>query len=575
MNNLFNRHKLKYVSFLPLIISAAVLLLLTFCGCNSFQVTTYYSNGAVATGAPIATELGLEILKKGGNAFDAAVAIGFLLAVVQPEAGNIGGGGFALIRDGKSGEIISLDFRETAPGKAHETIYQDSTGEIIPGLSTVGSMAVGVPGTVAGLHELWRKYGSLPWADLVHPSAKLADSGFIVDDFLARRFADYSDDLTQFESTRNWLMTDDHIPRAGDNFRQVDLGHTLVAIAVNGPEAFYEGEIATKILACMEANNGMITSEDLASYKPVWRDPVVVMFDSLEVYGMAPPSSGGFLVGQILKLIEPYDLSIMTPKDPRFAHLFAECSRRAFADRATHLGDPDFWNVPGHLLEESYLDRRRNSIRPEQASSSDEISAGNPIPRESDETTHFSVADKDGNLVAITYTLNARFGSKLVVDRAGFLLNNEMDDFSTKTGHPNIFGLVGAEANKVEPGKRMLSSMSPTIVLRQGEPYLVLGSPGGSRIITAVAQTILNIVRFDMSPEEAVAFPRVHHQWLPDQIRLEQGSFDVAFKQSLIRYGHFIEERPPHGDIELIMIDHSGIMTPASDPRQRGLSSGF
>lgn len=553
----------------------AVVLSLPLWGCDSVKITKYYSNGAVATGAPVATELGVEILEKGGNAFDAAVAVGFALAVVHPEAGNIGGGGFALVRDGVSGEINSLDFREIAPGKAHETMYQDSTGEIIPDLSTVGLSASGVPGTVAGLYELWRRYGSLPWADLVRPSAKLADTGFIVDEFLAKRFADYADDLTQFESTRQWLTSGGNIPRAGDRFSQQELGHTLVAIAVDGARAFYEGEIATKLIACMEAGGGLITEQDLAAYKPIWRDPIMITFDSMQVYGMAPPSSGGLLVAQILKLIEPYDLSTMTPSSPQFAHLFAECSRRAFADRVIHLGDPQFWKIPGHLLDEAYLNERRKSIDFEQASNSESIAAGNPLPKESDQTTHFSIADKDGNVVAISYTLNARFGSKQVVDGAGFLLNNQMDDFSTKPGHPNLYGLVGAEANKIEPGKRMLSSMSPTIVVRHGKPYLVLGSPGGSKIITAVAQTILNISRFGMNPTEAVAFPRVHHQWLPDQIRLEKNSFEVAFKQTLIRYGHFIEERHPHGDIELILIDYSGIMTPASDPRQRGFSSGF
>lgn len=560
---------------LPLFFSAAVVLSFTLWGCDSFKVTKYYSGGAVASSAPIATELGVRILKKGGNAFDAAVAVGFALAVVHPEAGNIGGGGFALIRDAKTDSIHSLDFREKAPAKAHETMYQDSTGEIITELSTVGRLASGVPGTVAGLYELWEKYGSLTWSDLVRHSAKLADTGFIVDDFLAERFTDYADDLTRFESTREWLMASGHIPRAGDRFRQEELGHTLLAIAVDGPEAFYEGEVAAKIIDCMEAGGGLITRQDLAEYKPIWRDPIMVSFNSMQVYGVAPPSSGGLLVGQILKLIEPYDLSAMTASSPQFAHLFAECSRRAFADRAAHLGDPDFWKVPDYLLDEDYLNGRRGSIVLETASTSETITAGYPFPKESDQTTHFSIADKEGNVVAITYTLNSRFGSKLVVNDAGFLLNNQMDDFSIKPGHPNSYGLVGAEANKIEPGKRMLSSMSPTIVMRRGQPYLVLGSLGGSKIITAVAQTILNITRFGMNPADAIASGRVHHQWLPDQIRLEQGAFDVAFKQTLIRYGHFIEERPPHGDIELIMIDHSGIMAPASDPRQRGFSSGY
>ena len=560
---------------LPLFLIAAVVISITLAGCDALELTPYYNHGSVASAAPLATELGVQVMKDGGNAFDAAVVVGFALAVVHPEAGNIGGGGFAVIRDARNDTILALDFRETAPGNATETMYLDTNGEVIENLSTVGALACGVPGTVAGLYELHRKYGILKWDELVRSAARLADSGFIVDKFLAERFADYSEELTKFESTRNWLMADGRIPQEGDLFHQRELGHTLAAIAADGPDAFYKGEIAAKIVDCVQAQGGIMTAQDLADYQPIWRNPIVVSFDSLKVYGMPPPSSGGILVGQILKLIEPYDLDGMTATSPEFAHLFSECCRRAFADRATHLGDPDFWEIPNYLLNAAYLDHRRSSISLDEASSSENITAGYTVTPESDNTTHFSIVDDDGNVVAITYTLNARFGSNLVVDEAGFLLNDEMDDFSIQPGHPNLYGLVGGEANKIEPRKRMLSSMSPTIVMKGGQPFLALGSSGGSKIITAVAQTILNLTRFGLTPEEAVAVPHIHHQWLPDNIRLESGGFDESFKQKLRGYGHELIESEPYGDLEIILIDHSGISAPASDPRQRGYSSGY
>lgn len=543
-------------------------------GCSGITVTNYYEYNAIASSAPIATKIGCDIFSRGGNAFDAAVAVGLTLAVVHPEAGNIGGGGFALIRDGNTKEVRSLDFREKAPISASQNMFLDKDSNVIDHLSTLGALASGVPGTVAGLYELWKTYGTIPWEDLVGIAAFLADTGFIVDQQLAESFAEYREALSKYDETSQVFLPDGKTPQAGERFVQKDLANTLQNIAANGPDGFYKGITAELIDSCMKKNGGIISKDDLASYNVVWRQPIVFEFDSLLIYSMPPPSSGGILLGQILKLIEPYDLSRYTSQSPEFIHLFCEMSRLAFADRSEFFGDPDFYNMPPGLLDSVYLEKRRNLFDPEHAGLSELTNPG-IIPTESEETTHFSVCDNQGNMVAITYTLNASFGSKLVVGGAGFLLNNEMDDFSVKPGVPNLYGLVGSEANKIEPGKRMLSSMSPTLVLKNSKPCLVLGAPGGSRIITVVAQAIINFARFGLSPFEIAAHPRFHHQWLPDVLYLEEGSFDINVLQTLIRYGHNIEERDHYSDLELIYINEdNGLMSPVSDPRKRGSSCG-
>jgi gamma-glutamyltranspeptidase/glutathione hydrolase len=517
----------------------------------------------------------VELFERGGNAFDVAVATGFVLAVVHPQAGNIGGGGFAVVRDGVSGQVRALDFRETAPGAASETMFQDEAGRVIEGMSRRGTLAAGVPGTPAGLYELWRAYGSLPWEELVQTAADLADTGFIVTEPLARDFERYSAELSLFESTRQTFLPNGRPAKAGERLVQPDLAATLYKIAAEGPSAFYEGEVAVLIDSTMRLHGGIMTGDDLAAYSPQWRSPVHFMFDSLDIYSMSPPSSGGLMVGQILKLLEPFDTRAYNPNHPDYLHRFVEACRLAFADRAVHLGDPEFWSIPSGLLDDAYLSRRREDLPLDRAGISSQVSAGNPAAGESDETTHISVCDGQGNMVALTYTLNTSFGSKLVVADAGFLLNNEMDDFAAAPNHPNVYGLVGGEANKVEPGKRMLSSMSPTLVLHRDRPYLILGSPGGSRIISSVAQTLFCFVRFGLSLREAVAQPRIHHQWLPDMVKVERGGYSAEVLQRLRNLGHEVEEVDAFSDVQAIAIDPAGLMTAVSDPRNSGKASGL
>ncbi len=556
--------------------SIAAVFIIFFCliSCGGFEYTEYYENGALATASPIATDVGVEIFKEGGNAFDVAVAVGFVMAVTHPEAGNIGGGGFAVIRNGSNGKVETIDFREIAPMTATDTMYLDENGDVIENLSTVGALAAGVPGTVAGLYELWKKYGTLDWETLVTPAVRLADTGFIVDNYLASSFVDYEEELSYFSSTKKIFLPKNKILLEGERLIQNDLAKTLYEIAIRGRDGFYKDEIA-KLIAdfCLE-NGGLITEEDLNNYQPLWREPIHFKFDSLDIFSMAPPSSGGYMVGQILKLIEPFEFTNYSINSSEYIHLFSEASRLAFADRSEHLGDPGFYDVPNWLLDDSYLKQRIDKIDSERVTPIEQITPGYPGKTESDQTTHFSIADKDGNMVAITYTLNNSFGSNLVVEGAGFLLNNEMDDFSIKPGHPNLYGLIGAEANKIEPGKRMLSSMSPTIILKDNKPFMIVGSPGGSKIITTVAQAIINFTRFNLSLNQTASQPRFHHQWLPDKLYLEEGGFDINIKQDLIRRGHDVQERTAYSDLQLIFIDDL-LITAASDPRNNGKSSGF
>ncbi|MCD6248898.1 MAG: gamma-glutamyltransferase [candidate division Zixibacteria bacterium] len=543
-------------------------------GCDLFKVTKLYELGVVVSVSPIASEVGQQVLSQGGNAFDAAVAVGFALAVTYPQAGNLGGGGFAVVCDGNSDLVVTLDFREMAPEGATEGMYLDENGKADDSLSTRGALAVGVPGTVAGLHALWENYGTMPWSDLVNIAGRLADTGFVVDQFLADAFDGHRSSLVEFEETRAVFSPDGVFPGVGDRFAQPDLARSLYQIAAEGPAAFYSGSIADSLVACMEKHGGLISHTDLESYRPAWRPPLKFTFDSLTIYSMLPPSSGGLMLGQILKLLEPYDFSRYTPDAPEYIHLFCEASRLAYADRSKHLGDPAFYDVPMSLLDSAYLEGRRDLISLKEANSSVEILPGNPLPYESDQTTHYSICDSAGNMVSITTTLNAAFGSGLVVAGAGFLLNNEMDDFSIKPGHPNRYGLIGSEANRIEPGKRMLSSMTPTLVFNNDRPFLILGSPGGSKIITIVAQAIINFTRFGLSLEETVEQPRFHHQWLPDKIYLEEQSFSQATIQRLQAYGHQIKERSRYGDLEMILIAPTGLMSGASDSRYGGAAVG-
>lgn len=558
----------------PFIISAFLFCLIV---CDSFVVEECYDNGVVATSSPIATEIGLDVLKDGGNAIDAAVAIGFALAVCYPEAGNIGGGGFSLIYSADSAQISALDFRETAPAKADVDMYLDKDGNVISKSSLVGAKAAGVPGTVAGLFHLWQRYGSMDWYGLLEPAIKLADSGFIIDDDLAKSLSNYRQALAEFPETRAVFLTNGTTPESGDCFVQEELASTLERIALDNLDGFYTGQTADLIVQSMKKNGGLIDHDDLDNYEPVWREPIHFKFDSLNIYSMPPPSSGGVILGEILGLLEPYDFLRYDPNSSEYIHLFAEACRLAYADRAVHLGDPDFVENPvAELLDSVYLATRRKLINLGTAGDSREVGSGIPEGfSNSESTTHFCIADKIGNVVSLTYTINTGYGSKLIVEGAGFLLNNEMDDFSIKPGIPNVYGLIGGKANEIAPGKRMLSSMSPTIVMKRGKPFLALGSPGGSKIITAVAQAIINHTRFRLNLQKTVNQPRFHHQWFPDTLYLENGGFDINVIQDLISRGHIVKERSRYSDLQIIRINYSGMMTGASDPRRSGVTSGY
>lgn len=558
-----------------IVLLGAVFICLFLCSCSALKVEKYYENGVVATASPIATEIGIEVLKNGGNAFDVAVVVGFTLAVVHPEAGNIGGGGFALLRDGATKKVTSLDFRETAPLAAFETMYLDADSNVIANLSTVGAKAVGVPGTVAGLYELWEEKGSMEWNDLVTIAANIADSGFVVDAYLESSLRDKRAELSQFQTSAEIFYPNNQTVQENNLFVQSKLAKALYLIAAEGKDGFYDGEVADSIVATMAEYNGLITKEDLLNYVPVWREPIHIKFDSLDIYSMAPPSSGGIVIGQILKILEPYDFSMYNPNSSKYINLFAEASKLAFADRSKHLGDPSFYNVPiTRLLDKDYLNSRREQIEFKHANDADAILPGGML-NESDQTTHYSIADKDGNLVSITYTLNSAYGSKLVANGFGFLLNNEMDDFSVKPGEQNLYGLIGGKANKIEPNKRMLSSMSPTIILKDNEPLLILGAPGGSKIITVVAQAILSITRFGMNVQETASQGRFHHQWIPDILYLEKDKFSQEIQTELESYGYEIKERSHYSDIQIIYIEPSRFKAGASDPRGRGATSGY
>jgi gamma-glutamyltranspeptidase/glutathione hydrolase len=527
----------------------------------------------VVTASPPATVVGIEILARGGNAVDAAVAVGFALAVTYPEAGNIGGGGFLLARF-KTGESAFIDFRERAPRGASRDMYLDSLGNVIENMSTLGGMASGVPGTVAGLHEAHRLYGSLPWGQLLLPAISLARNGFPVSESLAASLSELQPFKERFPGLLQFMRSDGTPLEGGDTLRQEALARTLECVARSGPDAFYRGVVAEQIVSEMRSSGGIITREDLADYRACRREPVRGTYRGYEILSAPPPSSGGAILLEILNIVEGFDLGRAGFMSAEAIHRIAEAERRAFVDRARYLGDPDFVENPvSRLTSKKYAGKLRNGIGP-RASLSTDFST-QPAPRgEKEETTHYSIVDREGNAVAVTYTLNGSYGSKVVVRGAGFLLNNEMDDFSVKPGHPNLYGLVGAEANAIEPGKRMLSSMAPTIVLRDGETFLVLGTPGGSTIITTIAQIIINMIDFHMTLEEAVVAPRFHHQWLPDRIDAEAGVFGADLRGMLAERGHRVEDRKtPIGDVQAIEANASSTCG-MSDPRGNGRAGG-
>ncbi len=517
----------------------------------SSQKKIVCENGAVVSAHPLASKVGIAILKKGGNAVDAAIATQLALAVVYPNAGNLGGGGFMVARL-KDGKLVAIDYREKAPGKAHRDMYLNSNGDPQLALSQYGHLSAGVPGTVSGLFES-AKYAKLSFDKLIQPAIDLAAKGFTISESDARAFNGLKDVFLKY-STQAPAFVKDNLWKGGDTLVQKDLAETLKRIKKNGAKGFYEGETARLIVEEMKRGNGIISLEDLENYKAASREPHVFDYKGYKIVGMPMPSSGGLLVHQMMKMIEGKPIAFYGFHSPEAVQLMVEAERRAYADRAQFMGDADFYKVPVlKLTNEKYLKERMGDFVPGKASNSEQVKPGEIPAVESEETTHLSIIDKDGNAVAITTTLNNSYGSKTVVGGAGFLLNDEMDDFSVKPGVPNMYGAIGGEANAIMPGKRMLSSMTPTIVLKDGLPFLVVGTPGGTTIPTSVFQTIVNIIEFNMSTEDAVWKPKFHHQWLPDEVYLEK-NFSAATKKSLEAMGYKIFERNGIGRTEVIKV---------------------
>ena len=542
---------------------------------NDIFHPVYGKNGMVASEQGLATQVGLDILKQGGNAIDAAVAVGFALAVVLPNAGNIGGGGFMVLHDDKTGKDVAIDFREIAPAKASRDMYLDNQGNVIDGKSLFTHDASGVPGTVAGMEYALKKWGTMPLSKVLEPAIQLADKGFIVSDVLAQTLKEEKSTLGKWSSSKAIFFKNGEPLKSGDLLVQKDLAKSLRLIAKQGAKAFYQGEIATKIAKEMQSHGGTMTLEDLKAYKVVERQPIIGDYRGYKVVTMPPPSSGGVHLIEILNMLEHYPIKEDGVNSAKNIHHMAESMKLAYADRSEYLGDPDFVKIPvTGLTSKAYANERVKTIDDNKARLSSTIKPGKPQPYESDQTTHFSVMDKAGNAVAVTYTLNLNFGSGIVVEGTGILLNNEMDDFSVKPGVPNAFGLVGGTANAIEAKKRPLSSMTPTIVMKNNKPWLVTGSPGGARIITTVLQSVVNMIDHEMNPAEAIITPRVHHQWLPDELRVEEGISPDTIKL-LQDKGHKVVTKAPMGRIQIIQADDSGFYG-YSDPRNPdGKTLGF
>lgn len=555
------------------LVLATTLLALTSCQPSQKQEETSDTaassvpsvpHGMVVSAHPIASKVGKEILMKGGNAVDAAVAVQFTLAVVFPAAGNIGGGGFMMIRK-SDGQYAALDFREKAPAKATTAMFLDKSGQVIPNLSTEGHLASGVPGSVDGMVEAHAKHGSLPWKDLMQPAIDLALNGFALTQREANWMNEYRPTFEKYNTIQPQFL---YKPRwkSGDTIKWTDLGHTLERIRDNGRAGFYEGKTADDIVGEMKRGKGLISKEDLKNYKSTWRTPLQSDYKQYKITSMPPSSSGGVCLIQLMESVEPFPIKEWGFNSAKTVHLMVEAERRVYADRSKFLGDPDFYKVPlTEMIAADYNKERMSSFTEEKATPSSDVAPGTIAGYESEETTHFSIVDPQGNAVAVTTTINGWFGSYVVVSGSGFFLNNEMDDFSAKPGVPNMFGVLGGEANKIEPNKRMLSAMTPTIVEKNGKLHIVLGSPGGATIITSVFQVILNVVEFDMGMQEAVNARRIHSQWQPDNIAPEYKAISTQDSLTLVKMGHKFKSRKSIGRVDAILVKDDGTLEGGAD----------
>jgi gamma-glutamyltranspeptidase/glutathione hydrolase len=530
---------------------------------------TIDDDGMVVSQRKIASEVGAQILKKGGNAIDAAVATGLALAVVLPRAGNLGGGGFMIVHLAKENKTIAIDYREKAPSAADRDLFLDENGDYDKKKAQFSLLSAGVPGSVAGFHHALTKYGTITWQEALEPAIKLAEQGFEIPHDLANTLASerYRKRLSSNPAAAKvFFKKDKSIYSAGETLVQTDLAWTLKELSKNGPDAFYKGEIAKLIVQEMEANGGLITLEDLKNYNVAERKPLVGQYKNFEIVSMPPSSSGGTHLIQMLNMLEEFPIKEMGFGSADSIHILAEVMKRAYADRSKYLGDSDFYKVPSSLTSKDYAKALNKDISVEEITPSSEVTPGNPYPYESPDTTHFSVMDQYGNAVSNTYTLNFSYGSGMMIPGTGMLINNEMDDFSSKPGTPNGYGLLGSEANAIEPNKRPLSSMTPTIIFKDNEPYMVFGSPGGSRIITTVLQVAMNVMEHDMNIAQAVHSPRMHHQWLPEVLMIEQG-FGVDTENLLKHKGYRLYPSSTMGSVQAIM-KKGNYFYGSADPRR-------